>query len=67
MVAIRRVAGPAYRSEMETVPLEEIAGMERQFPAEWMSAEHNDVTPAFVEWAQPLVGEVPPHPRPWAL
>ena len=67
MVAIRRAAGPAYRSEMEMVLLEEIAGVERSFPAEWMSAEHNDVTPAFLEWARPLVGAVPPHPRPWAL
>ena len=67
MVAIRRVAGAAYRSEMETVPLEEIAGIERRFPAEWMTPERNDVTPAFLEWARPIVGEVTPHPRPWAL
>jgi 6-phosphofructokinase 1 len=67
MVAIRRMAGTVYRSEMETVPLEKIAGIERRFPAEWMTPERNDVTPDFLEWARPLVGDVPPHPRPWAL
>jgi 6-phosphofructokinase 1 len=67
MVAIRRVEGPVYRSEMETVPLEEIAGIERRFPAEWITPSRNDVTPAFLEWARPIVGEVTPHARPWAL
>jgi ATP-dependent phosphofructokinase / diphosphate-dependent phosphofructokinase len=67
MVAIRRAAGTMYRSEIETVPLEKIAGVQRRFPAEWMAAGLNDVTPAFLEWARPLVGEIPPHLRPWPL
>jgi hypothetical protein len=52
---------------METVPLEKIAGMERRFPAEWIAPGGNDVNPNFLDWARPLVEEVKPHPRPWAL
>lgn len=63
MVAIHRAPGAGYRSDMRTVPLTQIAGIERTFPAEWMAPEANDVTPEFVEWARPLVGEVKPHTR----
>lgn len=61
MVAIRRAAGGDYRSEMSTVKLEKIAGIERRFPAEWMA--ENDVRPEFVEWARPIVGEIGEHWR----
>jgi 6-phosphofructokinase 1 len=61
MVAIRRVGGASYASEMTTVPLAEIVGVERRFPAEWMA--DTDVRPEFIGWARPIVGEVAPHPR----
>jgi 6-phosphofructokinase len=63
MVAIRRVAGAGYASETFVTPLDRVAGKERQFPREWMNKEGNDVTPEFIEWARPLVGEVKPHAR----
>ncbi|HUK15909.1 MAG TPA: diphosphate--fructose-6-phosphate 1-phosphotransferase [Bryobacteraceae bacterium] len=63
MVAIRRAAGSPYRSEMELTPLEQVVGIERRFPAEWMAPDGNDVTPEFIEWARPLVGEVKRHAR----
>ena len=63
MVSIRRVSASPYRSEMLTVPLEEVAGIERPFPAEWISAEGNGVRPEFIDWARPIVGETPAHPR----
>jgi 6-phosphofructokinase 1 len=56
MVAIRRVGGASYASEMTTVPLAEIVGIERRFPAEWMADA--DVHPDFIEWARPIVGEL---------
>ena len=63
MIAIRRVPGAPYRSEMGTTPLEQVAGTERLFPREWIAAEGNDVSSEFVEWARPLVGDLPPHFR----
>jgi ATP-dependent phosphofructokinase / diphosphate-dependent phosphofructokinase len=63
MVAIERCSGPGYASRTITIPLESIAGVERQFPPEWIAAAHNDVTAEFVQWARPIVGPVPPHAR----
>ena len=61
MIAIRRLAGEHYHAEMDVVPLQSVARKEREFPREWMNAERNNVMPAFVEWARPLIGAVPPH------
>jgi 6-phosphofructokinase 1 len=61
MVAIRRREGAGYEAEMATVPLEEIAGIERPFPAQWMA--DGDVQPEFIDWARPIVGEVPAYER----
>jgi 6-phosphofructokinase 1 len=61
MVAIRRLDGPAYEPETFLTPLERVARKERQFPREWMNDERNDVTREFLDWARPLIGDVPPH------
>ncbi len=63
MVAIERASTAPYRSHLITVPLESVAGVERQFPLEWIAADGNDVSPEFVEWVRPLVGEVAAHFR----
>lgn len=39
-------------------PLAAVAGTERALPAEWISAEGNDVTADFRAYAAPLIGEV---------
>ncbi len=39
-------------------PLATVAGTERALPAEWISAEGNDVTADFRAYAAPLIGEV---------
>jgi 6-phosphofructokinase 1 len=41
--------------------LERVAYTERLLPGEWISGSGNDVAPAFLEWARPLIGPVPPH------
>jgi ATP-dependent phosphofructokinase / diphosphate-dependent phosphofructokinase len=43
------------------LPLEQVARKERRFPSEWMNPDRNDVTAAFIDWARPLVGDIPPH------
>ena len=63
MVSIERCDGPAYASSMTTIALELVAGVERKFPPEWIAGSKNDVTPAFLEWVKPLVGDVEPHAR----
>ena len=44
-------------------PLETVARKERGFPSEWMTGSGNGVTDEFREWAEPLVGPVPPWPK----
>ena len=51
-------AGGKYRARTELIPLEAVAGKERHLPDEFINAEGNGVTPAFVEYAMPLVGKL---------
>lgn len=64
MVTLERQPGPVYASETATAPFEEIAGVARRFPAEWIVErdQGQDVTPAFVEYAAPLVGPLDRYP-----
>ena len=63
MVSIRRASGTRYESYLETVPLGEVAGIQRRFPLEWINAERNGVRPEYLEWSRPIVGEIAAHPR----
>lgn len=63
MVAIRRVPGDVYTTEMVLTPLESVARIERKFPAEWMNDARNDVRGEYLDWSRPLIGPVPAHPR----
>lgn len=58
-VAIRRPAGQQYRIKLERVPLKAVAKDTRHMPDEFISPEGNDVTPAFLEYVQPIVGPLP--------
>jgi len=57
MATILREPGEIYRVRYDKVPLVEVAGSERSFPADWIAPGGNDVTDDFVRYAQPLVGE----------
>ena len=63
MVAIRRDSTGPYRSSTFLTPLESVAGTERTMPPDCIAADANDVTPAFLDYARPLIGEVPGYPR----
>lgn len=56
MVAIRRLSDQPYCAELFTVPIGEVMLTERVMPQEYINAEGNDVTPAFIEWCRPLLG-----------
>ncbi len=56
MVTILRLPGSQYAVEMGLAPLSEIANVEHKVPAEYINAQGNGVTEAFVEYARPLMG-----------
>ncbi len=58
-IAIRRKPGKKYQVYFERVPLEKVAKETKHMPDEFINAAGNDVTPAFVEYARPIVGPLP--------
>lgn len=56
MITLERTPGSFYSVRCGSVPLSEVASSERAFPAEWRNASGNDVTGAFLEYAEPLLG-----------
>ncbi len=56
--AIVRVSTKPYKAEYRLVPLKNVAGKTRRMPAEFINAAGNDITPAFVEWGRPLLGDM---------
>jgi 6-phosphofructokinase len=59
-IAIRRKPGKKYEVYFEPVPLRNVAKETRHVPDEFIAASGNDVTPAFIAYAKPLVGILPP-------
>jgi ATP-dependent phosphofructokinase / diphosphate-dependent phosphofructokinase len=55
-IALRADRQGKYRSYAELIDLEAVAGKERQLPREFINADGNGVTEAFVQYALPLVG-----------
>src|SRR5579859_6886498 len=56
MVSLVRAPGSGYSVTTGLVPLAGVAGVERLFPLEWISAEGNDVAAEFLDYARPLLG-----------
>jgi ATP-dependent phosphofructokinase / diphosphate-dependent phosphofructokinase len=63
MISLERAPGPDYGVTAGLRPLEEIAGVERAFPLEWIASGGNDVAPAFLDYARPLLGPMRYHAR----
>jgi 6-phosphofructokinase len=61
MVALQRdkKSRGAYGVEFGTIALKEVAVHARPMPDEYIAANGMDVTPAFLKYVQPLVGELP--------
>ena len=57
--AICRVPGRSYRVRIERVPLSAVAKETQHMPNKFICRSGNDVTPAFVAYAKPLVGPLP--------
>lgn len=58
-IAIKRVTTDPYDVMLERVELSAVARKTRSMPPEFLNASGNNVTPAFIEWLRPMVGEMP--------
>jgi 6-phosphofructokinase 1 len=56
MVTLERVSQEPYRCETGLAPLEKVANAERPVPDEFIDDQGTHVTPAFLEYARPLIG-----------
>src|SRR5579883_2339783 len=64
MVTLHRLDEPAYRCTTGLVPLSEVANVQRLLPANFLDESGTMITPAFVDYALPLIGEpLPAYPR----
>jgi len=63
MVTIERVSKPGepYRSRFGTIELGKVANAERPMPDKFIRRDGMFVTKAFLDYARPLVGELPHH------
>lgn len=59
-IAIIRKPGKTYRPDFKCVPLKNVARDTREMPPHFINKAGNDVTAAFIEYAKPLVGPLPP-------
>lgn len=59
MVVINRVCNSPYTASISSLPIENIANLEKKIPLEWINEAGNDVTQELVEYIKPLIqGEV---------
>ncbi|MDX8413715.1 MAG: 6-phosphofructokinase [Mariprofundales bacterium] len=58
-VAIRRVSNAPYASDYFMTPLASVARDTTSVRDEWINADGNDVTEAWLEYLRPLVGDMP--------
>ncbi len=63
MVTLVRESDFPYSVSTGLVKFERVAFVEKLFPAHWRNEASNDVTPAFLDYAMPLVGPIPKHAR----
>ncbi len=64
MVTLDRAPGPTYEISYGLAPLDKIANVEHKLPDTYINDAGNGVTEAFVEYAQPLIGDpLPPYVR----
>ena len=59
-IAIRRKPGRRYAVYFEVVPLRSVAKETRHMPPAFINRTGNDVTQAFLDYARPIVGPLPP-------
>ena len=56
MITLERVSNEPYCCDTGLAALADVANAERPMPDEFIAADGNDVTPAFLDYARPLIG-----------
>ena len=56
IVTLQRAPGDEYACTTGTVPLQAVGGKVKRMPPEYIDADNHFVTPAFLEYARPLLG-----------
>jgi 6-phosphofructokinase 1 len=59
MVSIERISDKPYKIKFGKVPLKDVAVTARPMPMEFFNSEGNNVSPAFISYIKPLIGELP--------
>jgi len=59
MVSIQRSRRSPYHSTLGTIPLAQVAARTKPMPDEYIAANGHDVSPDFLDYLGPLVGELP--------
>jgi 6-phosphofructokinase len=57
MITLEREPGPDYRVTTGTTPLEIVANQQKLLPDDFVTPAGNGMTPAFVNYATPLIGD----------
>ncbi len=57
MVSMKRISSNPYKTELELVPLEKVANVEKKFPLEWINERGNGVKKEFADYCLPLIGD----------
>ncbi|MBE6885483.1 MAG: 6-phosphofructokinase [Oscillospiraceae bacterium] len=55
MAAVKRISSKPYRTEITTVPIEQVANEVSSVPRSWINEAGNDVTEEMVEYLYPLI------------
>ena len=58
-IAIVRESGKKYKVAFAPVPIANAAKVTRSVPKEYIAKNGHDVTPAFIDYAKPIVGDLP--------
>lgn len=59
MVSIERISNKPYKIKFGKTPLSEVAVSAKPMPPEYFNKEGNHVSPEFINYMKPLVGELP--------
>lgn len=55
MVGFERIPGKEYKCRIKMFDLIDVANAEKKIPREWINAAGNDLLPAFIDYALPLI------------
>ena len=55
MIALKRLTGAPYQCVTESVDVNQVANFEKKVPLAWITPDGMQVTPAFEEYARPLI------------